>query len=134
MKPEEVTVLDVDGQLLASGSGALDDAPDNLLALQMSVSRDIREPITRTLAPYLNPRNFQVSVAAKLNADKTQTNETVYDPDKSAQRSVRVTKEKQNSQNSAGASPAGVEANIPNSRAAAATPNNRTTPQTKRRN
>src|SRR5450432_4832890 len=35
MKPEEVTVLDVDGQLLASGSGSLDEAPDNLLALQM---------------------------------------------------------------------------------------------------
>ena len=113
MKPEEVTVLDVDGQLLASGSGSLDEAPDNLLALQMSVSRDIRDSITRTLAPYLNPRNFQVSVAAKLNADKTQTNETVYDPDKSAQRSVRVTKEKQNSQNTAGASPTGVQANLP---------------------
>ena len=34
MKPEEVTVLDVDGQLLASGSDSLDNAPDNLLALQ----------------------------------------------------------------------------------------------------
>ena len=113
MKPEEVTVLDVNGQLLASGSDSLDNAPDNLLALQMSVSREIRDSITRTLAPYLNPHNFQVSVAAKLNADKTQTNETTYDPDKSAQRSVRVTKEKQNSQNSAGAAPAGVQANLP---------------------
>ncbi len=113
MKPEEVTVLDVNGQLLASGSDSLDNAPDNLLSLQLSVSREIRDSITRTLAPYLNPRNFQVSVAAKLNADKTQTSETTYDPDKSAQRSVRVTKEKQNSQNSAGASPAGVQANLP---------------------
>ena len=42
----------------------------------------MRDSITRTLAPYLNPRNFQVSVAARLNADKTQTSETVYDPDK----------------------------------------------------
>jgi flagellar M-ring protein FliF len=113
MKPEGVTVLDVNGQLLASGSDSLEDAPDNLLALQMNVSRDIRESITHTLAPYLNPRNFQVSVAAKLNADKTQTNETTYDPDKTAQRSFRVTKEKQNSQNSAGSSPAGVQANLP---------------------
>ncbi len=113
MKPEAVTVLDVDGQLLASGSDALDDAPENLLALQKSVSRDVRDSITRTLAPYLSPTNFQVSVAARLNADKTQTNETVYDPDKSAQRSVRVTKEKQNSQNTAGAAPTSVQANIP---------------------
>jgi flagellar M-ring protein FliF len=113
MKPEEVTVLDVAGQLLASGSDSLDNEPDNLLSLEMNVSRELRDSITRTLAPYLNPRNFQVSVAARLNADKTQTSETTYDPDKSAQRSVRVTKEKSSSQNSAGASPAGVQANLP---------------------
>jgi flagellar M-ring protein FliF len=113
MKPEEVTVLDVTGQLLASGSDSMDNAPDNLLSLEMNVSRELRDSITRTLAPYLNPRNFQVSVAARLNADKTQTSETTYDPDKSAQRSVRVTKEKSSSQNSAGASPAGVQANLP---------------------
>jgi flagellar M-ring protein FliF len=113
MKPEAVTVLDVDGQLLASGSDSLEDAPDNLLALQMSVSRNLRESIIRTLSPYLSPQNFQVSVAAKLNADKTQTNETTYDPDKRVERSVRVTKEKQNSQNSAGAQPASVQANLP---------------------
>ncbi len=113
MKPEEVTVLDVNGQLLASGSESLEDAPDNLLGLQMNVSRELRDSITRTLAPYLNPRNFQVSVAARLNADKTQTSETTYDPEKTVQRSVRVTKEKLNSQNSAGASPVGVQANLP---------------------
>ena len=113
MKPEEVTVLDVNGQLLASGSQSLDNAPDNLLGLQLSVSHEVRDSITRTLSPYLNPRNFQVSVAARLNADKTQTSETSYDPDKRVERSVRVTKEKQNSQNSAGASPAGVQANLP---------------------
>ncbi len=113
MKPEAVTVLDVDGQLLASGSDSLENAPDNLLALQMSVSRNLRESIIRTLSPYLNPHNFQVSVAAKLNADKTQTSETTYDPDKRVERSVRVTKEKQNSQNSAGAQAASVQTNIP---------------------
>ena len=113
MKPDAVTVLDVNGQLLASGTESLDGAPDNLLALQMNVSREVRDSITRTLSPYLNPRNFQVSVAAKLNADKTQSNETIYDPDKRVERSTRVTKEKQNSQNTAGAQPAGVQANLP---------------------
>lgn len=113
MKPDAVTVLDVDGQMLASGSQALEDAPDNLLALQMSVSRELRDAIVRTLAPYLNPKNFRVSVAARLNADKTQTSETTYDPDKRVERSVRVTKEKQNSQNSAGAQAASVQTNLP---------------------
>ena len=113
MKIDGVTVLNVDGQLLASGSDAIDHAPDNLLALEKNVSREIRDSVTKTLAPYLSVRNFQVSVAARLNADKTQTNETIYNPDGRAERSVRVVKEKQNSQNAAGASPAGVEANLP---------------------
>ncbi len=113
MKPDAVTVLDVDGQLLAAGSESLENAPDNLLALQMSVSRELRDSIIRTLAPYLNSKNFRVSVAARLNADKTQTSETTYDPDKRVERSVRVTKEKQNSQNSAGAQAASVQTNLP---------------------
>ena len=113
MKVDEVTVLNVDGRLLASGSDSLDKSPDNLLGLEKEVTQDIREKITRTLAPYLSLQNFQVSVAARLNADKTQTNETIYNPDQRAERSVRVVKEKQNSQNAAGQPPAGVDANLP---------------------
>jgi flagellar M-ring protein FliF len=113
MKLEDVTVLNVDGRLLASGPESIEKAPDNLLALEQEVSQEIRENVTRTLAPYLSSRNFQISVAARLNADKTQTNETIYNPDQRVERSVRVTKEQQSSQNAAGEQPAGVEANLP---------------------
>ena len=113
MKVDEVTVLNVDGQLLASGSDSIENAPDNLLTLEKDVAREIRETVTKTLAPYLSLRNFEVSVAARLNADKTQTNETVFNPEGRAERSVRVVKEKLSSQNSAGEPPAGVESNLP---------------------
>ena len=113
MKIDDVTVLNVDGRLLASGSEFIEKSPDNLLALETEVAQGIRESVARTLAPYLSSRNFQVSVAAKLNADKTQTNETIYNPDQRVERSVRVTKEQQSSQNAAGEQPAGVEANLP---------------------
>jgi flagellar M-ring protein FliF len=113
MKIDEVTVLDVEGQLLASGTDSIDQAPDNLLGLEKSVAMDIRETVSRTLAPYLSARNFQVSVAARLNADRTQTNETIYNPEGRAERSVRVVKEKQSSQNATGGTPAGVESNLP---------------------
>ena len=96
MKTDEVTVLNVDGRLLASGPDSIEKSPDNLLALEKDVSQEIREKITTTLAPYLSLHNFQVSVAARLNADKTQTNETIYNPDSRAERSVRVVKERQN--------------------------------------
>jgi flagellar M-ring protein FliF len=77
------------------------------------VSQEIREGVARTLTPYLSARNFQISVAARLNADRTQTSETIYNPDSRVERSVRVTKEQQSSQNAAGTQAAGVEANLP---------------------
>src|ERR1700733_15637602 len=48
MKVDEVTVLNVDGRLLASGSDSLDKSPDNLLGLEKEVTQDIREKISRT--------------------------------------------------------------------------------------
>ena len=113
MKLEDVTVLNVDGTLLAYGADSIEKSPDNLLGLEKEVSQQIRESVSRTLTPYLSAQNFQISVAARLNADKTQTNETIYNPDSRVERSVRVTKEQQSSQNAAGEQPAGVEANLP---------------------
>ena len=113
MKLEDVTVLNVDGTLLAYGADSVEKSPDNLLGLEKEVSQQIRESVSRTLTPYLSAQNFQISVAARLNADKTQTNETIYNPDSRVERSVRVTKEQQSSQNAAGEQPAGVEANLP---------------------
>ena len=113
MKLEDVTVLNVDGSLLAYGADSVEKSPDNLLGLEKEVSQQIRESVSRTLTPYLSAQNFQISIAARLNADKTQTNETIYNPDSRVERSVRVTKEQQSSQNAAGEQPAGVEANLP---------------------
>ncbi len=113
MKIDDVTVLNVDGRLLASGTDSIEKSPDNLLALEKEVSQGIREGVARTLTPYLSARNFQISVAARLNADKTQTSETIYNPDQRVERSVRVTKEQQSSQNAAGTQAAGVAANLP---------------------
>jgi flagellar M-ring protein FliF len=113
MKVDDVTVLNVDGSLLAYGADSVEKSPDNLLGLEKEVSQQIRESVSRTLTPYLSAQNFQISVAARLNADKTQTNETIYNPDQRVERSVRVTKETQSSQNAAGEQPAGVEANLP---------------------
>jgi flagellar M-ring protein FliF len=113
MKIDDVTVLNVDGRLLASGTDSIEKSPDNLLALEAEVAQEIREGVARTLTPYLSARNFQISVAARLNADKTTTNETIYNPDQRVERSVRVTREQQSSQNAAGTQAAGVQANLP---------------------
>jgi flagellar M-ring protein FliF len=113
MTVDEVTVLNVDGLLLASGSDSADQEPGNMLALEKSVSQDIQDSVRKTLAPYLSLRNFQISVAAHLNIDKKQVNETTYDPESRVERSVRVVKENSNSQNSSAQAPTGVERNLP---------------------
>jgi flagellar M-ring protein FliF len=119
MKVSEVTVLNVNGLLLASGSDSMDQAPSNMLTLQKSVSQEIQDSVRKTLAPYLSLKNFQISVAARLNTDKKQINETTYNPEQRVERSVRVVKESQTSQNSTAQSPTSVERNLPQTKNAA---------------
>jgi flagellar M-ring protein FliF len=108
-----VTVLSTDGVLLSSGDDQADEAPAAMLALEKTVSREIVDNVRKTLAPFLGLPNFQVSVAAKLNTDKRQTNETIYDPESRVERSVRVIKQNQLSQNSSSSSPTTVQRNLP---------------------
>jgi flagellar M-ring protein FliF len=116
MTVEEVTVLNVDGMLLASGSDSIDAEPSNMLALERSVSQDIQDSVRKTLAPYLSLRNFQISVAARLNTDKKQVNETTYDPESRVERSVRVVKENTTAQNTTPSTATGVERNLPSAK------------------
>jgi flagellar M-ring protein FliF len=118
MTIDQVTVLNVDGLLLASGSDSGDQAPSNMLALEKNVAQNIQDSVRKTLAPYLSLRNFQISVAARLNTDKKQVNETTYDPESRVERSVRTVKENSNSQNSTPEAPAGVERNLPTAKPA----------------
>jgi flagellar M-ring protein FliF len=75
----EVTVLSTDGVLLAAGDDQADTAPGAMLALEKTVSREILDNVRKTLTPFLGAANFQVSVTARLNTDKRQTNETIFD-------------------------------------------------------
>jgi flagellar M-ring protein FliF len=108
LTPAEVTVLSTDGVLLASGDDQADAAPGAMLSLEKTVSREILDNIRKTLTRYLGLPNFQISVAARLNTDKKQTNETIFNPDSRVERSVRTVKQNQVSQNATNSSPATV--------------------------
>jgi flagellar M-ring protein FliF len=113
MSLDQVSVLSSDGTLLASGNEESDDAPLGMLGLERTVSQEIQENVNKTLTPYLGTRNFQVSVAARLNIDKKQTNETIYNPDSKVERSVRVVRENETNQNSTNQAATSVDQNIP---------------------
>ncbi len=113
MTMEQVTVLNTEGVLLAAGNELADSAPGGMLSLERTVSQEILDNVRKTLTPYFGLRNFQVSVAARLNTDKKQTNETIFNPDSRVERSVKVTRQSEVSQNNTNASPATVERNLP---------------------
>ncbi|MEK4033507.1 flagellar basal-body MS-ring/collar protein FliF [Methylocystis sp. IM3] len=114
MTVDQVTVLNTDGMILSSSDGEATDAvPVKTLALEKSISKDIQDNIRRTLTPYLRLPNFQVSVRARVNTDRKQTNETIFDPDSRIERSIRTVKETAQSQNNSGAQSTSVERNIP---------------------
>ncbi len=114
---DQVTVLTTDGRLLSSASDGTDSTLGRKLELETTVANEVQGNIRKTLAPYLSLKNFQVSVAARLNTDRRETSETTFNPESRVERSVRVIKETQASQNAANQSPAGVERNIPGDRA-----------------
>lgn len=118
MTVDQVTVLNTDGMILSSSDGDASDAiPVKTLTLEKNLSKDIQDNIRRTLTPYLRLANFQVSVRARVNTDRKQTNETIYDPDSRVERSVRTVKETAQSQNNSGSQNTSVERNIPQNNA-----------------
>jgi flagellar M-ring protein FliF len=113
MTIEQVTVLSTDGTVLASGGDAAAAAPGKMVTLEKTISKELQDSIAKTLTPVVGRSNFEISVAARLNTDKRQINETSYNPDSRIERSVRVVKETGNSQNSNNRASAGVEQNVP---------------------
>ena len=116
---DQVTVLSTDGRLLAAGGENTDTAPAKLVDLEKSINTELQENIRKTLLPYLGMNNFEVSVAARLNTDKRQTSETVYDPESRVERSVRSVKESGRAENDGNRASVTVEQNVPGEQTAA---------------
>jgi flagellar M-ring protein FliF len=120
MTVDQVTVLNTDGVLMAAGSDAFNASPAKMLTLEKTLGKELHDNVMQTLAPYLGPDNMRVSVALRLNTDKRQINETNFNPEGKAERSVRTVKETGSTLNSsANKATVGVEQNIPADQATA---------------
>ena len=113
MTRDKVTVLDADGTMLLAEEDEATAAPTKMASLQKMVGQMVQENIRKALTPYLGIDNFEVSVAPQLSTDKRQTNETVYDPETRAERSVRNVREKETSLNADRQTPTTVQQNLP---------------------
>jgi flagellar M-ring protein FliF len=119
MTVDQVTVLSTDGTILASAGDQANATPTKMISLEKTVSRELQDNIAKTLNPYLGFNNFEISVAARLNTDRRQINETAYNPESRVERSVRVVKETGNQQNTNSRTAVGVEQNVPAEQATA---------------
>ncbi|ANM09126.1 MULTISPECIES: flagellar basal-body MS-ring/collar protein FliF [unclassified Rhizobium] len=110
---DDVTILDSAGQLLASGDEASNSSLNRSLNIVQNVQQEVESNVDKALAPFLGMDNFRSSVTADLNTDAQQIQETTYDPESKVERSVRSTKEAQQSQQKQSDSATTVEQNIP---------------------
>jgi flagellar M-ring protein FliF len=134
MTIDQVSVLSTDGAILAAGGDTASATPAKMMSLERTVAKELQDNVRKTLAPYLGLDNFEISVAARLNTDKRQINETNFNPDAKAERSVRTVKETGSQQNSnAGGKTVGVEQNIPADQAATAASGDQAKKQNERR-
>ncbi|MCF6369527.1 flagellar basal-body MS-ring/collar protein FliF [Rhizobium halophilum] len=110
---EDVTILDSTGQLLASGDEYGNSELNRSLNIVQSVQQELETNIDKALAPFLGMDNFRSTVTANLNTDSQQIQETIFDPESRVERSVRISKEEQRSQQSQDDTAATVEQNVP---------------------
>ncbi len=113
MKVDEVTVLNTDGRLLASGDDTGSGASTKQLGMESIVSNSIEDSIRRTLAPYLGVGNFQSSVVARLDTDRKQTSARTFDPESRVERSTRTVRETGQSNDTQNDTPATAAQNVP---------------------
>ncbi len=117
MTIDQVTVLSTDGTVLACRRRRCRTrrpAQDGD-ARAGPIAKELQDNVRKTLSPYLGLDNFEISVAARLNTDKRQINETNFDPDR-ARPSARCAWSRRPATRrtaTAGRAAVGVEQNIP---------------------
>ena len=110
---DAVTVMDTEGTLLAGDGEGSAPSANALFGLERTVSATVEQNIRRALQPLVGADNFRISVAARLNSDRREISETVFDPDGRVERSTKVTKATEASQNSDTSSPSTVTEELP---------------------
>ena len=112
MKLEHVSVATTDGRMIANGGEETNQGSYKLADLEKSMASEIEQRAAKSLASALGPGNFQISANVKLDIDRQQINETLFDPKSRVERSVRIVRQSGSSEDG-GRLPVGVDANLP---------------------
>src|SRR5213593_2243419 len=115
MAPEAVTVVDEGGRILTPDrrEGEAGGASGGALEIQRTMERQLEERIESMLGATVGRDKAIARVAATLDFARVERTEETYDPDKTALRTARTTREKTTEAKPPGGPP-GVQANLTN--------------------
>ena len=116
LKPADVTVVDINGQVLTrelEESAAGRPAGQNLLAFQRELEQGYVERIESMLSRVLGPGHALARVTATLDLAQVEKTEESFDPDRVAVKNEKRTREK-NVQSAAASGAPGVNATLTN--------------------
>jgi flagellar M-ring protein FliF len=116
---EQVTVVDESGRILTPDRGADDatGASGSALDYQRAVERQLEDRVETMLAAVVGREKAIARVAARLDFARVERTEEIYDPDRTALRTERRTREETRGARGPGGAP-GVQANLTNEAAA----------------
>ncbi len=119
MKLDQVSVASTDGRMLVAGGDEQSLGSHRLAEMEKSMAAELEQRAGRTLASTLGGGNFQISATVRLDVDRQQVNETIFDPKSRIERSVRVVKQSGSTEEGGSKPAVGVEANVPKEEASA---------------
>lgn len=97
LKPESVVVVDVDGNLLASGTEGEDQSgaavSDSHRAAELAYASDLQGKVQELLDSALGPNRSIVKAVVRMDWTQRETKQQAYDPDSTTIRSSQVLSE-----------------------------------------
>lgn len=111
---KNVSIINSNGVLLASPDDS--DEPGSVAArrLEVEIARAIKKNISDAMIPYLTADGIRISVAPRINTDRQEVAEKIFIPNSRVERSVRVTRETSDSQDTPREAATTVQQNLPN--------------------
>ncbi|MEL6177408.1 MAG: flagellar basal-body MS-ring/collar protein FliF [Myxococcota bacterium] len=122
LTPEQVTVLDQQGNMLSAPRDAVMSGTMPALELRQQVERDLEQRIAMLLEPAVGPGKARIHVTTEMDFRKVEQRDEMFDPKTAVVRSENTRQERAENANDAAGGVPGAQANAPGAGGGAANP------------
>ncbi len=119
LNPDKVSIVDTNGNLLASGDGGVANDPNAAIGgaaelRKIEIEKRLADAIELLLERAVGPGRVRAQVSADLDFDRITTNSEQFDPEGQVLRSSQIITEESQSRDGDGADRVSVDQNLPN--------------------